>query len=141
MPPKGRAPARKAAPAKAQVAEPVDKVADRIEMFEALRARAHGSQFELRGRVEPLVMNAFDPPVTATFPTTLEGRLELDSAARDMNLAVILRIFLGDQLIRVIRQLDQAGDSDALALGLVLRLLDHFNGVGAGDVPGGIPAS
>lgn len=138
MPPKGRAPAKKTPAAAAAV----DKTAERIDKFEAMRARARSSPFEIRGHVEPLVLDAFDPPVTARYPASLEAKLELDEAAANMRIAAILRIYLGgEQFARVVRAFDKFDDPEALLLGLVLQLLDHFNGSGAGDVPGGSQAS
>lgn len=133
MPPTKRTPA-KASPRKTAV--------EKIDKFESLRARARASEFEISSGREPLVLDAFDPPITATYPSSLESRLALDEATREMRLVAILRIFLGgDQFIRAVREFDKLPDSDALLLGLVLKLIDHFVGPGAGDVPGGSPAS
>ena len=139
MPPKGRAPAKKV-PAKDAPADVT--TAERISKFDALRARARSSPFEIRGAVEPLVLDAFDPPVIARNPDTLEAKLELDEATASMRFAAVLRIYLGgEQFVRVVREFDTFDDPEALLLGLVLQLFDHFNGPSAGDVPGGSQAS
>lgn len=122
-----------------------EAVAQRIALFDELRARAGDSPGIVpRGVSEPYVLGpeaGFDPPLVARFPDDLELKLELEVATRRGDQLGGLNIMLGDEgLLRVVRLFKQFQDGDKLLVGLYLRLQDHFLGRGAAEV-GGTPAS
>lgn len=139
-PPRKTAP-RKAAPRKAArpKAAPSPHRAE-IEAFEEFRDRARRSGLSLVTR-EPFAVPGFDPPVHAHWPKSLAAREEFDQAVRHLNVFSALRITLGDDYARVLAAFDALDDGETLLIGLYMRIIDHFNGPGASDVPGGSPAS
>ncbi|WP_029932512.1 hypothetical protein [Nocardia otitidiscaviarum] len=137
MPPKGRTPAKKAAPRKRP-----STPAERTDTFHALRARASKAPGITVVAPEPLVFNEFDPPIVAKIPDSLMGKLSLEIAGRDNDYIEFLRLAIGpDGLMQAVRTFNDEKDGERLLLGLMLRIADHFYGRGAGDVPGGTPAS
>ncbi|WP_280455642.1 hypothetical protein [Nocardia brasiliensis] len=139
-----KSPPRKAPTPKA--APKPDPVLERIARFDELRARAGHASAGLSAVVsthyELGAEWGFDPPVVASFPTDLEAKVELEIASRRGDTIGILAYLLGDLgLVRVIRAFKSQPDGERLLYGLQLRLQDHFLGRGAGDVPGGTPAS
>lgn len=134
-----------AAPRKAaarKVAAPAPPAhGEQIEAFEGLRARARASGLTLISPSEPFEVPGFDPPVYARWPKSLIVREELYEATRHLSVFAALRIVLGDDYPRVLAAFDALPDGDELLVGAYMRMLDHFQGPGAADVPGGTPAS
>lgn len=130
-----KAPAKKAQPRPA---------AEKIAAFDELRARAGGASLAAVVAT-PFVLGpdrGFDPPLVAEFPTDLELKIELEIASRRDDTLGILNILLGNEgFLRAIRAFKTEPDGDRLLIGLKNLLADHFLGRGAGDVPGGTPAS
>lgn len=143
MPPQARkAPARTARKAPAKKAE------QRIVAFDELRRRAtaaHTSTLTPSHTSEPLTLGkeaGFNPPLVARFPSSLADKVALDMAARGGHVVLALQILLGDLgLMRAVAALSGEKDSEALLIGLHFRIMEHFLGAGAVDVPGGTPAS
>lgn len=131
-----KTPAKKVTPRKA--------VAEKIDTFEALRRRA-GDQGLNISEPEPYILGAdrgFDPPLVISYPTKLSDKVALDVAARRADYVSFLHTLLGDTgFARVLAAFDNEPDGERLLIGLQLIVLDHFLGRGAGDVPGGSPAS
>lgn len=136
-----KAPAKKAAPRKAEATEA------KVFNFEQFRDRAatvpRGTRRAAQ-KMEPYVLGpdqGFDPPITVQFPTTLTGRVQVDQLSRRDDIYGLLQVLMGGQFMRVVATFDQFDDGEELLLGLAYKILDHFYGQGAGDVPGGTPAS
>lgn len=139
--------ARKAPAMKAAVRTPQEKVADNIAMYDEFRQRAKNLRIT-RGtdrKIEPYVLGpekGFDPPIHITFPTSLPDQIAFDQCARADDVFGMLGVLAGKRnLMRIAREFDQFDDGLVLMGGLVYKMLDHFQGAGAGDVPGGTPAS
>lgn len=133
---RAKAPAKKAAPSPHR---------DKIVAFEEFRDRARTSGLRIKGTqgVPPYVLGAdrgFDPPIEIRWPTSLLAREDFDLASRHLDVFGMLRILLGTEYRRVLEAFDTFDDSDELMIGLVMKIVDHFNGVGASDA-GGTPAS
>lgn len=131
-----KAPAKRAAPRKT--------VEQKISAFEGLRKRA-GTNGLTIPEYKPLTLGpdmGFDPPLVVTYPDKLSEKIALDVAARRDDTIGFLHSLLGDLgFARVLAAFDGEPDGERLLVGLQLHLLDHFLGRGAGDVPGGSPAS
>lgn len=138
-----KAPAKKAAPTRT----PAAKVAADIEQFEDFRSRASklGVKKKQDANIDPYVLGedrGFDPPIEITFPKDLPSQIAFDQAARADDVFGMLGILAGKRnLMRIATAFDQFDDGMALMAGLVYAVLDKFRGPGAGDVPGGTPAS
>ncbi|WP_280317300.1 hypothetical protein [Nocardia wallacei] len=148
-PPKKRA-ARKAAEPKKQPAAPVadpNPIAERIATFDALRDRARNSALQVLtpDLAKPFTLgpeSGFDPPLVVEWPTDVGSKVGLDTAARHGNIVPFMQLLLGDEtLMRVVAKFQPFADGDRLMVGLYLQIMEHFFGPGAGDVPGGTPAS
>lgn len=141
-----KAPARKA-PAKRTPPRPATKTEDNIAAFDALRARARGSSLQVLTPAGggPFILGpeeGFDPPLVVEWPQDLPRKIALEVAARNSNVVPFLQILLDEyQFAKVVAVLSQADDGDRLIIGVYLRIMEHFFGPGAGDVPGGTPAS
>ncbi|MFE2998664.1 hypothetical protein ACFXG4_27135 [Nocardia sp. NPDC059246] len=119
---------------------------EKIVAFEDLRERARASNLYLKSAAdsEPFVLGperGFDPPIEVNWPSSLLAREDFDIASRRTDIFGMLRILLGSDFRRVLEAFDRLSDSEELLVGLTMRIVDHFNGVGASDVPGGTPAS
>lgn len=145
--------ARKA-PAKKATKRPSSKQAEpttleqRVDAFEALRNRARGSALNVATPVasqEPFVLgpeDGFDPPLIIEWPASLPQRVALEVTSRHGQVVGFMQNLLPDRdFIRVIAMFAPFPDADRLLVGLYLQILEHFFGPGAGDVPGGTPAS
>ena len=134
---------RKAPAKRTPARKPVDQ---KIEAFEALRARAAGtSKLGANVNVAPLTLgpaDGFDPPIVVRWPSALSDKIGLDIASRRGDAIGFLHTLLGERdFVRVIAAFENEPDNELLLVGLQLRLTDHFLGRGAGEVPGGSPAS
>lgn len=128
-------PPRKRAPAKPKI------TTQKVAAFDEFRKRAEGFGLNTRRR-DPITFAEFTPPIVATFPAKLSQQVELDLAARRADTFGMLAILLGpEQLVRVAQVFEQFEDGDQLIAGFALRVAEHMFGPGAGDVPGGSPAS
>lgn len=143
MPPRARK-----APARAPRKAPAKTAEQKIAAFDALRQRAaaaHTNMLTPSHTSEPLTLGkeeGFDPPLVARFPSNLADKVALDVAARGGHVVLALQILLGDLgLMRAVAALSSEADSEALLIGLHFRIMEHFLGPGATDVPGGTPAS
>ncbi|HMH59212.1 MAG TPA: hypothetical protein VK537_08525 [Galbitalea sp.] len=110
-----------------------------LEAFERLRERARATPYQLAeatGRA--FVVPGIEPPIEAHWPKSLAGREAFHEAARSMNFFAMLRTVLTPaDYARVLSVFDQFDDSGELLIGLTMAIIDHFNGAGAGDAPGG----
>ncbi len=129
---------RKRAPRKAPAPKPSPNRAA-IEAYGEFRERARKSGLRLRQNDEgPYVIPGFDPPIAARFPRKLVDREEFDEASRNRNLLGMLRVLLAaDDYRRVLTAFDAFDDGDDLLIGLVMKIIDHANGEGASEAPGG----
>ncbi len=133
-----KAPAKKVAP---------KTVEARVFQFEEFRDRASTVPRATRkpaAEIKPYVLGrdqGFDPPITVQFPKDLTGRVRVDQLSRQNDIFGLLQVLMGGQFMRVVQTFDQFDDGEELLIGLAYRILDHFYGQGAGDVPGGTPAS
>lgn len=134
---KTTAPRKRAAPKAAP--EPSPRRAQ-IEAFEELRERARTSGLTLVDP-GPYKVPGFDPPVYIRWPKSLVAREELHEATRRLDVFGTLRIVLGADYPRVLTEFDKLPDGEVLMIGLYRRMIEHFNGPGAPDAPGGSPAS
>lgn len=143
-----KAPAKKAAPKRT----PEQRQRDNVINFNEFRERAKGLSIPDRRNVEPYVLGpdqGFAEPITAAWPDDLEREIGLINAIRAMDNHVdelafidVVRILFGESGFRyILRVFDTQPDKYTLLTGLVLQVLDHFRGQGAGSVPGGTPAS
>ncbi|MEU3011055.1 hypothetical protein [Nocardia asteroides] len=134
--PTTRKPAVKRAPRKT--------TAQKVSAFEGLRRRAGDNSLAVP-EYQPITLGAdmgFDPPLVVTYPELLSDRVALDVASRRDDTIGFLFQLLGERgFARVLLAFDGQPDGERLLVGLQLYLLDHFLGRGAGDVPGGTPAS
>lgn len=128
--------------AKAATPDPASDT-DAIEAYAELRERARRSGLQMtRKDAGPYVIPGFDPPIEARWPGTLLGREDFDVASRRMDIFGMLRILLApDDYRRVLARFDEFADGDDLLIGLTMRIIDHVNGPGASEVPGGSTAS
>ncbi|MFI2561514.1 hypothetical protein [Nocardia farcinica] len=128
------------APAKSRPATTEEK----ITAFDELRARAGGRRAAAI-TAPPYVLGkdmGFDPPIEIAFPEGIGNRVALELAARRGDVTGFLTALIpDDNLVRILAALQRQPDGDRLLIGLQLKLVDHFFGPGAGDVPGGTPAS
>lgn len=125
---------------------PRKPVAEKIDAFEALRARAAGAPKPgAKVNVAPLTLGpaeGFDPPIVVRWPSALSEKIGLDVASRRGDAVGFLSTLLGDHnFVRVVAAFENEPDNEMLLVGLQLRLTDHFLGRGAGEAPGGTPAS
>lgn len=133
-----KTPARKASPRTAQP----KTVAAKVSAFAALRARAGDRELGVRAATTPYEIPGFEPPITVTWPTLLSEEVALEIASRNGDVIGYLHTLLGDvDFVRVLARFEQEPDGKKLLVGLQLAISDHFLGRGAGDVPGGTPAS
>jgi hypothetical protein len=121
-------------------------VAEKIDAFEALRARAAGAPKPgANVNVAPLTLGpaeGFDPPIVVRWPSALSDKIGLDVASRRGDAVGFLSTLLGERnFVRVVAAFENEPDNEMLLVGLQLRLTDHFLGRGAGEAPGGTPAS
>lgn len=146
--PAKKAPAKKAAPRTAE-----QRDADNVSRFAEYRARAEkiredGSVPELK----PYIVTAaeledgIDADVVLNPPTTLAQRTALDRAIRSSDFISIVAIMGGEvALNRMVAAFDRIAtdvdDATALFAGFGYSVINHLNGRGAADVPGGTPAS
>ncbi|MEV4155410.1 hypothetical protein AB0J48_20505 [Nocardia salmonicida] len=129
-----RAPARKVAPRKT--------VEQKITAFDELRARAGDRGLGNAPNVKPFEIPGFQPPLIVQWPTSLGDKVTLDVTDRNGDIVGFLYTLLGgERLALVLAAFNGQPDADRLLVGLQLRIRDHFLGAGAGDVPGGSPAS
>lgn len=109
--------------------------------FNRLRMRAADTSTKKPPKVDDFVLGpdeGFDPPVVATFPLSMKDQEAYYYASREGNPFAQMRIVLGDaQYERVRDMFDQVPDGQDLMVGLSAMLLDHMQGKGADDVPGG----
>ncbi|MGS2805330.1 hypothetical protein [Nocardia sp. MW-W600-9] len=134
MPPTQRKPAAKRT-------TPRKTIEQKVVAFEELRARAGGRQLT-QVEVPPYEVPGFDPPLIVRWPDSVAGQVALDIAARSSDVSGFLFAALGYQdLARVLAAFNPLPDASSLLYGLFLSIQDHFLGQGAGDVPGGTPAS
>lgn len=125
---------------------PRKTVEQKVDAFEALRARAAGTP-KLGSNVnrEPLTLGpaeGFDPSIVVRWPSALSDKIGLDVASRRGDAIGFLHTLLGDlDFVRVVAAFENEPDNEMLLVGLQLRLTDHFLGRGAGEAPGGTPAS
>ncbi|MBF6328731.1 hypothetical protein [Nocardia transvalensis] len=139
---------KKAVPRKAagKAPEP-NPVAEKIAAFDALRDRARGSTLQVLTPAsdDPFRLgpeDGFDPPLVVEWPQDLPTKIGLEATARVGNIVPFLQLLLGDRdLMRVVAAFSRFADGERLLVGLYLRIMEHFFGPGAGDVPGGTPAS
>lgn len=135
-------PARSRTAASAATPEPSPHT-EAIEAYAELRERARRSGLRMtRNDVGPYVIPGFDPPIEANWPGTLLGREDFDVASRRMDIFGMLRILLApEDYRRVLARFDEFDDGDDLLIGLTMKIVDHVNGPGASEVPGGSTAS
>lgn len=127
-------PARKTAPRKT--------VEEKITAFDELRARAGGRELGNAPVVAPFEIPGFTPPLIIQWPTSLADKVTLDVTDRNGDIVGFLYTLLGaERLSLVLAAFNGEPDAERLLVGLQLRIRDHFLGAGAGDVPGGTPAS
>lgn len=145
------APRKRAPKAAAPKPEPAPSPhREAIAAFEELRDRAQRSGYTFAvDAVEPYVLNGgFEPPIQATWPRSLVEREQLDHALRTGNIYNTLRLLFGEtDYARVLTEFDRYAEvhpevsGAELLMGLRMKVVDHFVGPGASDVPGGTPAS
>ncbi|MFI7191480.1 hypothetical protein ACIBQ0_17235 [Nocardia nova] len=142
-----KAPARKATKKTPAKAEP-SPIEQRVTAFDALRERARGSRLNVATPVAtqaPFALgpeDGFDPPLIIEWPASLPKRVALELTSRHGQVVGFMQNLLPEQdFVRVIAMLAPYPDADRLLIGLYLQILEHFFGPGAGDVPGGTPAS
>jgi hypothetical protein len=142
--PAKKTPAKKTKPA---AAEPT-VTEQRVAAFEALRDRARGSRLNVATPVAtqlPLALgpeDGFDPPLVIEWPTNLATRVTLELTSRHGQVVGFLQNLLPERdFLRVIAVFTPLPDADRVLVGFYLHILEHFFGPGAGDVPGGTPAS
>ncbi|RJO74173.1 hypothetical protein D5S18_18645 [Nocardia panacis] len=112
--------------------------------FERLRRRA--AEFnDGRPKIADYILGAeegFDPPVRVRFPLKIQQREDYYAALHRNDVMGMMIALMGhDEYQRVKRTLDAFDDGGDLFDGLALDLVDHVNGRGAQDIPGGSPAS
>ncbi|MGZ9829862.1 hypothetical protein ACXYTP_23395 [Tsukamurella ocularis] len=141
-------PAKKAAPRTVE-----KRNADNMSRFAEFRARAQkiredGSVPDLK----PYVVKAaelddgIDADVVLSPPATLAQRTALDRAIRNSDFVAIVVIMGGEgALNRMVAAFDRVAtdvdDASRLFAGFGYSVINHLNGRGAADVPGGTPAS
>lgn len=110
-----------------------------LEAFEALRVRARQTTYRLDYDDQlPFVVPGFDPPVEAHWPKLMVDREVFHESARQMNFFGMLRVLLApEDYMRVLAAFDELDNPGELLIGLTMKVIDHFNGAGAGDAPGG----
>ncbi|RBO87024.1 hypothetical protein [Nocardia puris] len=145
MPAPRKTPARKAPAKKTAAPKPADAAAAaRNAAFESLRQRAAGIEF-VEANIEPYVLGpdmGFDPPIVIKWPENDAVRWSLELAARRGDAVAFIGALVSDpDMLRIIAATYDQPDAKRILYGLYLRLQDHFFGAGAGDVPGGTPAS
>lgn len=134
-----RAPARKTAPRKTA---PRKTVEQKISAFDDLRARAGDRTLGVAPAVPPFEIAGFNPPLIIEWPESLAEKVTLDVCERQGDIVGFLFALLGSQrLALVLAAFNSEPDPERLLIGLQIKIRDHFLGRGAGDVPGGTPAS
>ncbi|PKV80914.1 hypothetical protein [Nocardia fluminea] len=114
----------------------------KITAFDELRARAGDRRLGGPSNVAPFEIPGFQPPLIVQWPTSIVERVTLDITNRNADVPGFLYALLGgERLALVLAAVNGQPDPDRLLIGLQLRISDHFLGAGAGDVPGGSPAS
>lgn len=127
-------PAKKTAKAKT--------VAEKISAFDDLRARAGDRTLGQAPAVEPFEIPGFTPPLVIRWPSSLAEKVTLDVCERQGDIVGFLYTLLGgERLALVLAAFNNEPDPERLLVGLQHAIRDHFLGRGAGDVPGGTPAS
>ena len=147
--------AKKAAPKRT----PTERDTANVARFEEFRSRARNQNIVgAKSEIEPYVIPAdmigdgIKADVEFKIPETLSGRVWLTRLISQMNrvsdvegAAMIPDILIGysseHTFNRILRAFDKEPDPDALLFGMTIQIIEHFNGKGAVDVPGGTTAS
>lgn len=144
---------KKSTPKKATPRSAEKRQADNVVDFNEFRKRAEGLELpDNRAVMDPYVLGpdqGFTETIEARWPADLENEIALINAIRAMDNHVddlafidVVRILFGESGFRyILRVFNTQPDKYALLTGLVLSVIDHFRGQGAGAVPGGTPAS
>lgn len=142
-------------PAKKAAARTVaQRQADNVSRFDEYRARAQKlTADDTKANVAPYVVSAaelddgIDADVVLAAPATLKERTALDRAIRSQDLVSIVIIMGGEiALNRMVSAFDRISaetgeDSTRLFAAFGYSVVNHLNGKGAADVPGGTPGS
>jgi len=113
-----------------------------FDKFSEFRARAAGVNIPdaFTAEIPPYVLGpdqGFDPPVSLEFPDRFEQQVQFEMALRAQDYFAALQVLAGRDFGRIIHAFGQVEDSYRLLAGLTLKIVDHFTGRGAADVPGG----
>ena len=128
--------AKKAAPRSAD-----QKAEANVAMLEEYRDRAAKKNYAQRDRTTaPYLVRGFEPPIEIPRPD-LKKQLIIDKLLRQNRINEAIELFTGQHYNRIVDAFAVFPDGDALLFGMFDEMVEHFNGRGANDVPGGSPAS